>query len=196
MNKKVLKLTGILFSVATAEMIFAPEVDHQDAEKCTPTSSCWPTDTDWQAFNATIGGALINVSPYFADCFDPHKDQEACQLEKSMNADGYFRSDSPGSMMMPYLECYPSAQCCVPTFTKTCEWGSVSLIAVNATNAEQVKTAVAYAAQKNLKLTIKSTGHDFQGRSTSNDSLNIWVHHMKEVTFIENWTSQCEESTP
>jgi FAD/FMN-containing dehydrogenase len=72
----------------------------------------------------------------------------------------------------------------------------VALLAVNATNAYQVKKAVAFAAERNLKVTIKSTGHDFQGRSTSNDSLNIWVHHMKNVTYIENWTSSCDSTTP
>jgi hypothetical protein len=56
MNKTILTLTGILFSVTTAEMLFTPEIGARDAEKCTPTSDCWPSRSDWVHFNATIGG--------------------------------------------------------------------------------------------------------------------------------------------
>ena len=37
-------------------------------------------------------------------------------------------------------------------------------------------------------LSVKSTGHDFQGRSTSQDTLNVWVHYMKNVTYFDNWS--------
>ena len=67
---------------------------------------------------------------------------------------------------------------------------------MNASKAEYVATAVAWATQKNIPLSVKSTGHDFQGRSVSNDSLNIWVHYMKDVTYMESWTSTCAESEP
>ena len=37
---------------------------------------------------------------------------------------------------------------------------------------------------------MKATGHDFQGRSTGKDTLNIWLHDMKEVTYFESFKPQ------
>jgi hypothetical protein len=28
----------------------------KNEEKCTPASSCWPSEEEWQVFNATIDG--------------------------------------------------------------------------------------------------------------------------------------------
>ena len=56
--------------------------------------------------------------------------------------------------------------------------------------------AVEFAADRNIPLSVKSTGHDYQGRSTSSDTLNIWVHNMKNITYFETWESNCKESEP
>jgi FAD/FMN-containing dehydrogenase len=65
---------------------------------------------------------------------------------------------------------------------------------VDARSAEHVQKAVKWAADHDIPLSVKSTGHDFQGRSTRADTLNIWVHNMKGVTYVENWTSGCQGS--
>ena len=67
---------------------------------------------------------------------------------------------------------------------------------MNATSAEHVMKAVKFATDHNIPLSVKSTGHDYQGRSMSSDTLNIWVHHMKNVTYFENWESDCDDSKP
>ncbi|CAF4761473.1 unnamed protein product, partial [Rotaria sp. Silwood2] len=41
----------------------------------------------------------------------------------------------------------------------------------------------------NLRLVIKSTGHDILGRSTAAGSLLLWLHHMKNMTLIEQYSS-------
>ena len=99
--------------------------------------------------------------------------------------------------MMPVWECnMGEAQCCGAE-SETCYPGNVGNYAVNATSAQDVKTAAAWAAQNNVALSVKSTGHDFQGRSSSKDTLNIWVHNLKNATYIEDWTpTECDQGEP
>ena len=48
-----------------------------------------------------------------------------------------------------------------------------------------------WAADNNLALSVRSTGHDYLGRSIGSDTLNIWVHHMKGAEYIDSWVSDC-----
>ena len=47
-----------------------------------------------------------------------------------------------------------------------------------------------FAAKHNIALSVKATGHDYQGRSTGKDTLGLWLHGLKEVTFLENFKPQ------
>ena len=95
--------------------------------------------------------------------------------------------------MMPMFECdIGDAKCCgptvpIPSTDTTCNQGNVGSYAVNVSSAEDVKTAVSWAAAHNVALSVKSTGHDFQGRSMNKDTLNIWIHNLKGVTYMEDW---------
>lgn len=37
------------------------------------------------------------------------------------------------------------------------------------------------AKKHNIRLVVKSTGHDYIGRSNAPNSLSIWTHHMKDI---------------
>ena len=94
--------------------------------------------------------------------------------------------------MEPIWACNWEAECCWyspdgKSTSNQCFQGEVPLLAVNATKAEHVQRAVAWAAERNILLSVKSTGHDYMGRSTSSDTLNIWVHYMKDATYFESW---------
>ena len=54
-----------------------------------------------------------------------------------------------------------------------------------------VQTAIKWAADRRIRISVKSTGHDYFGRSNDADTLNIWVHHMKGITYFENWEDPC-----
>lgn len=53
-----------------------------------------------------------------------------------------------------------------------------------------MQSSIAFAARHNLRLTVKSTGHDLMGRSTAPGSLNIWMHHVKGITFFDAFTPE------
>lgn len=50
-----------------------------------------------------------------------------------------------------------------------------------------MKAGVNFASTNNLRLSIKSSGHDLLGRSTAKNSLLIWTHYLANVTFSESF---------
>lgn len=46
--------------------------------KCFPGDACWPSQTEWSALNATVGGRLIATVPLGSPCHDPHYDEDEC----------------------------------------------------------------------------------------------------------------------
>jgi hypothetical protein len=47
--------------------------------KCFPGDTCWPSEKEWDAFNATVGGSLIKTVPLGSPCHEPHYDQARCE---------------------------------------------------------------------------------------------------------------------
>ncbi|KAH8198735.1 hypothetical protein TruAng_007099 [Truncatella angustata] len=48
-----------------------------------------------------------------------------------------------------------------------------------------------YQTQKyNVRLVVKSSGHDFQGRSTAPGALTIWIHHMQRLQTLSAFQPQ------
>ncbi|KAL9479504.1 hypothetical protein ACSS6W_004290 [Trichoderma asperelloides] len=83
--------------------------------------------------------------------------------------------------------------------TSSCSLGDSPYYAVNVTNANDISLALKFAAQHNMRVAIKQTGHDFLGRSTGYASLEIWTHNLRQgLTFHDSYlsTSQCSPQEP
>ena len=61
---------------------------------------------------------------------------------------------------------------------------------VTAQSWKDVKFAVDFARNNNVRLVIKNTGHDFMGKSIGAGSLSIWTHKLKEFEVIENYSAK------
>lgn len=96
---------------------------------------------------------------------------------------------------------FPSETPCLPTANpsnSTCSIGNAPLYTVNATETEHLARAVSFAAEKNLRLVVRNTGHDLLARSTGFGSLQVWLHHYRKgISFAETYTSSksCAQST-
>lgn len=66
----------------------------------------------------------------------------------------------------------------------TCSLGNLASYAINVSDAASVIAGVQFAQEKNIRLTIKNTGHDFLGRSAGEGSLGLWMTNLKEMTFF------------
>ncbi|KAH9844887.1 FAD-binding domain-containing protein [Teratosphaeria destructans] len=64
-----------------------------------------------------------------------------------------------------------------------CTLGNLAQYAIRVEHAADVVAGVSFAQRHNVRLTIKNTGHDAQGRSAGAGSLGLWMHNLKDITF-------------
>lgn len=109
----------------------------------------------------------------------------ACPLERAAKLTPYTHSETdPTSVMYPIMQgltCIPSSQ------SGNCTLGGYPSWALNVTTVSQVQLATNFARNLNLRLVIKNTGHDFNGRSTGAGALSVWTHNLKGLVFYEDY---------
>ncbi|KAL8963039.1 MAG: hypothetical protein Q9193_000645 [Seirophora villosa] len=66
-----------------------------------------------------------------------------------------------------------------------CETGNYVSYAINVTKPSDIAKGVAFATEHNIRLVIRNTGHDYNGKSTGAGSLGIWTHHLKDIDFFD-----------
>ncbi|CAF3195138.1 unnamed protein product [Rotaria sp. Silwood2] len=137
-------------------------------------------------FNESIDGRLVVPEPSAAVCDERTYNAMGCSIAKAQWSNAAWRSDQVGAMQMHNWE---NSSCSIFVNSSTCNQGSVSVLAVDAMSPEHVQATVRFAAMNNLRLVIKSTGHDILGRSTAAGSLLLWLHHMRNMTLIEQYSS-------
>lgn len=71
----------------------------------------------------------------------------------------------------------------------TCTQGGIAEYAVKIKNVAQIQLAVNLARSLNLRLTIRNTGHDYNGRSVGKGALSIWTHGLKEIVYVQDYKS-------
>lgn len=74
--------------------------------------------------------------------------------------------------------------------TTKCTIGGYPVYVVNATNVAQIQLAVNFARSANIRLIVKNTGHDFNGKSGGAGALSIWTHHLKGTQYIPKYSDK------
>lgn len=74
-----------------------------------------------------------------------------------------------------------------PVTDRTCGLGRISPYAVSISNEQDVQSALAFAYKHNIKVVIKNTGHEYLGRSTSINSLMLWTHNLKSLSYQDDF---------
>ena len=69
--------------------------------------------------------------------------------------------------------------------SEQCVIGTYVQYAVNVTNPQQIAQAIQFATQHNIRLVIRNTGHDYNGKSTGAGALGIWMHHLKDIEIFD-----------
>ena len=70
----------------------------------------------------------------------------------------------------------PSSQCVV---------GSYIQYAIDVQTKEDVVAGLKFASEKNIRLVVRNTGHDYNGRSTGSGALGLWMHHLKDLELVD-----------
>lgn len=80
---------------------------------------------------------------------------------------------------------------CLPTEdpSGSCTQGGYSSYAVEVSNVAQIQLALNFARETNVRLVVRNTGHDYNGRSTGAGALSVWMHNLKDTEFIDLYHS-------
>ncbi|KAF6832073.1 isoamyl alcohol oxidase [Colletotrichum musicola] len=148
--------------------------------KCTPGDRCWPSDKEWGRFNSSVAGRLIQTTPPAAPCYaGPSRDAATCQVVTAGWSTAPFQASQPIGYMYPINGSCPLAQFVTNAPATSCTIGNSPVYAVNVTEEEHISKAIEFAKKNNIRLVIKSTGHDFLQRSTGYGSLSIWLQNYR-----------------
>jgi hypothetical protein len=127
---------------------------------CTYGQSCWPSANTWSAFNSSVSGRLISITPPAAVCHGGLYNESSCAIARANWNVGYWRADQPGASQNTNWE-NGESRCFINEPRETlCEQGRVPVLGVAAENVTDIQTAVEFAAKHNLYLVVKNTGHD------------------------------------
>ncbi len=152
--------------------------------RCFPGEVCWPSATQWDAFNHTVGGKLIRNVPLASACRkDGNYDAEACENLRSTWLYPETHLSSIGSTMAP-LFTNDSCNIFAPD-DAPCTLGGLVSFAVNATCTADFQKTVAFVRRHNIRLVVRNTGHDYNGKSTGAGALAIWTHYLKTQEVVD-----------
>ncbi|KAJ7646287.1 FAD-binding domain-containing protein [Mycena polygramma] len=145
-----------------------------------PGSATYPNASAWTALNDTISGRLVNVVPSAKYC--ANLPSGACTDEEWTSA--LFRITIPGALDQDYDASPPSL--CLRNAT-TCGQGNVPIYSAEVEGVADIQAAVKFASAHNLRVAVKSTGHDYLGRSTAPNSLLIRTANLRNISFTETF---------
>lgn len=136
--------------------------------KANPLDSTWPEISDWHALNESVGGCLIATSPVAASCWNNtafHSPYNCASVQLNWTS-SIFHSAQPESIGAPLF----ANNSCLPTGVdgysqlQGCRLGGLPSYVLNATDECQVAKAMRWAADANVRIVVKGTGHDLNGR--------------------------------
>ena len=173
--------------------------------RCLYGQSCWPNESEFATLATQLSQPILHPLPPASPCYPPSAPSGNCSGVIANFGDFFWRSDQPGAMQLSNFEtfifpnktisaCYLNTTLGVP-----CDQGSVPPVGVDARSKTDIQAGVNFAREHNLKLVVKTTGHDYLGRSTARGSFLIWTHRMKDMshnlTFVPDGAPVTTENT-
>ncbi|KAJ7512638.1 FAD-binding domain-containing protein [Mycena galericulata] len=158
------------------------------------------TPAQWNAFNASIGGRLQVGIPLARPCFAlagtaGSTNATECAAVRAGWGNSLFLVEQFGAYMnTQWGSCQATSQTCLihgfnvsdPTPSdppNVCQQGSVSPFYIDVQDAPDVQQAFAFSKQTGVPLTVKNTGHDYKGRSSTPGSLALWTHNLQSLSY-------------
>ncbi|KAK7441353.1 hypothetical protein VKT23_016600 [Stygiomarasmius scandens] len=183
-------IPNISFIVQTATTLYSTIFHPVILPECRilPVDNAWPTVDVWDSFNRTIDGRLIKTVPLGTPCHYPTYDAGQCEYVRTNWRRPELHEESPSSIMDPIFlnkSCDPFGDPDSP-----CSIGSYVQFTVNVSKPEHVIRTLEFADQHNIRFVVKNTGHDYMGRSTGIGGLSVWMHHLRDITYIPDFNSR------
>ena len=151
-----------------------------------PGDGCWPSQSDWNTFNQSVGGRLVATIPLASPChndvFAAYNATECQYLQNNWWFPDIHIATS-NSIMAPFF----ANQSCDPfaALNASCVVGTLVQYSVNASSVSDCQKTIRFAQQHNIRLVIRNTGHDYYGKSTGAGGLAIWTHSLRNTSIID-----------
>ncbi|KAK7749828.1 hypothetical protein SLS53_000409 [Cytospora paraplurivora] len=152
-----------------------------------PGDDGWPAASLWQNLNATVEGRLLATNPLAHSCHDPTYSNDTCTTLQQQWGQPDLQIPHPAEFLSPWFQ----NQSCVPFTDRSdaCELGNYATYSINVTGPSDIIAGLAFAQKNNVRLVIKNTGHDENGKGTGKGALSLWTHNLKDKTFIPAYNS-------
>lgn len=163
-------ISSLQVVIATTSGALAAAVQPTTEAHCkvTPNDAAWPCPEDWSSLNATIGGKLIKTHPAASSCYsgNPLDSPLTCDYVTEHWGFSSFHSDLPESVG---YSVWANNSCIPPDATGYseslgCSVGGYPQFVVNTTSAEDIAYSMKWAAERNIRIVVKGTGHELNGR--------------------------------
>lgn len=130
--------------------------------KTTPYDSTWPSRSQWASLNQSLSGRLLHPLPPASACHAsfPDFNLETCAIIKENWGNFTFHQDNPVSVAWNNM----NNDSCLPNTSAPCSELGYPVYVVNASSADDVKLAVNFARENNVRLNVKASGHDYLRR--------------------------------
>ncbi|KAK1962093.1 FAD binding domain-containing protein [Colletotrichum sublineola] len=192
-------LSLIATAISTPKLVSYQENGTEYECKCSPADDCWPKADTWDKLNQTVEGNLVRHIPPAAVCHNQYRgiatyDAAKCAEATANWTDERWQIAQPASQLWTW----GSNNTCELTTdpTSTCALGNYPEFVIIAKTRDHIKAGVDFARSNNLRLVIRNTGHDFQGRSAGAGSLAINTHNLKNISFVDNYTGPGDYNGP
>ncbi|KAI1178916.1 FAD-binding domain-containing protein [Nemania sp. FL0916] len=175
--------------IAFTCILTSPAVSYTIDSGCKPIAGDrnWPSTAEWNKLNATIGGRLLATLPLAHVCHDPWYSAEACQALKESWGVPQIQTSLPGEFLAPWFQ----NQSCTPfePETSSCRLGNYASYSINVTSSQDIVAGIEFAKKENVRLVVKNSGHDLQGKSTGKGALSLWTYNLKDMELIPAYRS-------
>lgn len=195
-------LFGNLFVARTAaeQQQQQQRVFQQQAATCISSdASCWPTAEEWETLNQQVNGNLVTVVPPGSSCYSGKTyDKNTCKAyQKGYKLDLHRESHIGTMQNINWETCGDEGGCLLnsifpslPQVFGKCSQGALPRYALNSTSPEEIATVMKFAQDRRIAFNIKNSGHDYLGRSTSPDSITVWIHPLQKIEFHESFVPE------
>lgn len=75
------------------------------------------------------------------------------------------------------------------TVHSSCTSGNLGSYTVHATSINDIQQTLAFVQEHNIRLAIRNTGHDYNGKSTGAGALGLWLHYLDSMEYLSEYNS-------
>lgn len=201
-----LQLASSVLAVTAGLTPSTPSLDSRQENrapscKAVPGTPSWPSTRDWNRLNESLAGRLLQPTPPGAVCHPGQGSYNPTECEAVRKGWPTYEFHQADPVSVDWNQWTNDS--CLPFENTPCSGQGYPVFVINATEPRHVQLGVQFgenttytkyitpipvlvltfhpAKKHNVRLIVKSSGHDYIGRSVAPNSLSIWTHHMKDI---------------